>query len=311
MKARPAAELQIPFDRVTYREGQLLASRDLHDDFDTAQRLRRMHVRFLHNTWGIALGFTVYGQVSDDFVHVGPGYAIDISAREILLSQDTVLPVPQTTGATDLILVVSYTPDSVFRNLPDIAAFCAGTDIDPRAERPVFAWRTPDTLNPGPDVPLAHVRLNNGALVLVPDLSVRRYARRQVRPHIATGTVDAIGRMLADGLTVDTSDAGFAQSAEYFAKLDFSRNALIDIAAQFAGNSAFIQSAGPKQFVYRVPELLKFAPAALSLTFTVTWIGVEPATGCEPISNPFVLYTVAGVQATAFAPASQLKAGTL
>jgi len=59
MKPRPPAELQTPFDRVTYREGQLLASRDLHDDFDTAERLRRMHTRFLHYTWGIALGFSV------------------------------------------------------------------------------------------------------------------------------------------------------------------------------------------------------------------------------------------------------------
>jgi len=311
MKARPPAELQIPFDRVTYREGQLLASRDLHDDFKTEQRLRRMHTRFLHNTWGIALGFTVYGQVSDDSVHVGPGYAIDISAREILLSEDLVLPLPQTENATDFILVVGYTPDGVYRNLPDIAALCAGTDMDPRTERPVFAWRAPDTLNLGLDVPLAHIRVDNGALVLLPDLSVRRNARRQVRPHIATGTVDTIGRVIADGLTVITSDAGFAHNPEYFVRLGSSAGGLVEIAAQFAANSAFVLSAGPKQFVYRVPELLKFAPATLSLPFVVTWIGVETATGCEPVPNLFRYFTYAGIAVHAAATNLQFKGGTL
>jgi hypothetical protein len=307
MKQRPPAELQVPFDRVTYREGQLLASRDLHDDFETAQRLRRMHTRFLHNTWGIALGFAIYGSVSDDFVHIGPGYALDSFDREILLSQDLVLPVPQTTAATDLMLVVSYQPDSVYRNLPDIAVLCAGTMLDPRAERPVFAWRAPAELNPGPDVPLAHLRVNKGALVLAPDWSVRRYARRQVRPHIATGTVDSIGRVIADGLTVNTSDSGFARTPQYFARLDFAFGGGFDVAAQFGANSAFIESANAKQFVYKAPELIKFFPAALSLPFRVTWVGVEPATGCEPVSNTVVFFTAAGL--TVSATASQFNKG--
>jgi hypothetical protein len=310
MKARPPAELQIPLDRVTYREGQLLASRDLHDDFDTAQRLRRMHTRFLHGTWGIALGFSVYGQVSDDFVHVGPGYALDIFDREILLSEDIVLPVPATSAVADLVLVVSYQPDSLYRDLPDIAVLCAGSLLDPRAERPVFGWRTPDNLNLGFDVPLAHLRVNNGALALVPDLSVRRYARRQVRPHIATGSVDSIGRVIADGLTVNTSDAGFARTPEYFARLDFALGGVLDVVAQFGANSAFIESSDAKQFVYRAPELIKFAPALLSFPFRVTWIGVEPATGCEPASNPFVYFTYAGLSVSAAAPNSQFKGVT-
>jgi hypothetical protein len=310
MKARPPAELQIPFDRVTYREGQLLASRDLHDDFETAQRLRRMHTRFLHDTWGIALGFSLYGQVSDDFVHVGPGYALDSSDREILLAEDLVLPVPQTTTATDLMLVISYQPDSVYRNLPDVAVLCAGTVLDPREERPVFAWRTPDTLNLGLDVPLAHLRVNKGVLVLPPDLSVRRYARKLVRPHIATGTVTAIGREIFDGLAVNTSDAGFAGNPEYFARLDFALGGLVDVAAQFAANSAYIESSSAKQFVYVAPELIKFAPGLLPVPLTITWVGVEPATGCEPVSNPYVAYTYSGLSLSAVHPGSQFKGVT-
>jgi hypothetical protein len=299
MKPRPPAELQLPFDRVTYREGQLLASRDLHDDFDTAQRLRRMHTLFLHDTWGIALGFSVYGQISDEAVHVGPGYALDSSDREILLSEDLLLPIPLTSAATDLLLVISYLPDSEYKNLPDFAVLCAGTILDPHAERPVFAWRTPDTLNLGVDVPLAHLRIEKGVLILLPDLTVRRYARRQVRPHIATGVVAAIGRQIADGLTVNTSDAGFANVPEYFARLDFIGNAALDVIAQVGANSAFIESPTAKQFVYAAPELIRFLPGFLDLPFVIIWVGVEPATGCEPVSNPFLYYTYAGVPVSA------------
>jgi hypothetical protein len=292
MTPRPPAELQIPFDRVTYRDGQLLASRDLHDDFDTAQRLRRMHTLFLHNTWGIALGFTVYGYVSDTSVHVAPGYALDSSAREILLSEDVLLPVPLTSTATDFLLVVSYTPDAAYQNLSDIGVLCAGTVIDPRQERPIFAWRTPDTLNLGADVPLAHLRVDNGALTLPPDLSARRCAERQTQPFIATGTAAAIGRDIADGLTIDTSDAGFFGNPEYFARLDFVGNAALDIMAQFEANSAFIESSSATQFVYRAPQLTSFE-ILLQFPFVVTWVGFEPAIRCDPVSYSAVAVQVA------------------
>jgi hypothetical protein len=288
--SRPARELQIPFDRITYREGQLLASRDLQDDSQTNTRLRRMHTRFLHDTWGIALGFSIYGQVSGDSIHVGPGYALDQSAREILLSEDVELPLPSTNAIDDLMLVATYQPDSVYQNLPNLGILCAGSILDARDERPAFAWRTPDNFHPGPEIPLAHLRVQNGALITLPDLSVRRYARRMVRPHIAAGSVDALGRFILDGLTVDTSSAGFAAAPEYFVRLDFPAGGAIATLAQFAANSAFVESATPKSFVYRAEELLKFFPSSLALTLTVTWIGVEPVTGCEPASST-VYYT--------------------
>ena len=93
MNQRPPRDLQIPFDRVTYRDGQLLASRDLQDDVRADQRLRSLHTRYLHDTWGIALGFTVTASVGSSSVHVGPGYAIDASAQELLLAEDIDGPV--------------------------------------------------------------------------------------------------------------------------------------------------------------------------------------------------------------------------
>jgi hypothetical protein len=295
MKQRPPRELQIPFDRVTYRDGQLLTSRDLHDDFTAAQRLRAMHTRFLHATWGIGLGYFVNAQVGDDIVHVGPGYAVDASAREILLSQDLAIPVPQTSAVSDLMLVIGYQPDSAYQKLPDLAVLCAGSTLDPRNERPVFSWRTPDTYNLGVDVPLARIQVQQGALVLLPDLTPRIYARKLVRPHIATGTVTAGGRYIFDGLKVDTSDAGFAGTPEYFVKLDSPNGALLDLLAQFAANSAYIDSATPTSFQYFARELEKFLGDALSLDFTLRWVGVEPVSGCDPVPDPYRIFSYAGL----------------
>jgi hypothetical protein len=313
MKQRPPEELQTPFDRVTYREGQLLASRDQQDDLHANDRLRRMHTRFLHDTWGIGLGFTVNAETGDDSVHVGPGYAIDISAREILLASDIALPVPATATATDLMLVIGYQPDSAYRDLPDIARLCAGSTLDPRDEKPLFNWRTPDTLNPGTDVPLASVHVQNGALTLPPDLSVRRYASRMIRPHIGFGTLDYVstGRSPLDVIPVDTSDAGFMNTPEYFVRID--APGALDIFVQFLANSAYMEAATPKGFLYVVTGLSPAATfAPIQIPIVITWIGVEPVEGCEPVANPILVFTAAGFMMDAapkFAKATVLKKG--
>ncbi len=303
MKQRPPAELQIPFDRVTYRDGQLLASSDLRDDFRSNERLRRMHTRFLHATWGIGLGFTVDAQISDDTVHIGPGYAIDISAREILLADDIALPLPVTNDATDLMLVIGYQDDSAYSGLPNLATLCTGSGLDPRDEKPVFSFRTPDTLNLGVDVPLARVHVQNGALTLLPDLSVRRYARRMTRPHIASGELDytPTSKDLTGAIPVDTSDAGFANTPAYFVRLDATGTGLADLGAQFLANSAYIRSASSKGFVYVVPGLAGLANSNASppVQLVIRWIGVEPVGGCEPVPNIFRIFLANGLLRTA------------
>jgi hypothetical protein len=299
MKQRPPAELQVPFDRVTYRDGQLLASSDLRDDSRSNERLRRMHTRFLHATWGIGLGFTVNAQISDDMVHIGPGYAIDISAREILLADDIALPIPVTAAATDLMLVIGYLEDSAYIGLPDLAKLCTGSGLDRRDEKPVFNWRTPDTLNLGLDVPLARVHVQNGALTLLPDLSVRRYAKRMTRPHIASGELDytPTRRNLAGTIPVDTSDAGFANTPAYFVRLDAAGVGLADLGAQFLANSAYIHSASSKGFLYVVPGLAGLANpnASPPVQLIIKWIGVEPVGGCEPVPNALRIFLANGL----------------
>lgn len=297
MKQRPPVELQTPFDRITYREGQMLAARDLQDDFVTNQRLRRMHTRFLHNTWGIALGFTVNAEAGSDSVYIGPGYAIDQSAAEVLLAQNVALPVPKTDIPAVFMLVAGVKPDDLYREIPDTSMLCAGAELNPRREQPLFNWRTPDTLTVGLDIPLAAVRVQNGALLAAPDLSVRRYAARMSRPHIATGVAEfSLDRSLVAGIQVDTSDAGFAGATQYFARLDAVGGGALEAFLQFLANSAYIESATPKNFKYVVPGLaaLFFNREVVKFSFTITWIGVEEVGGCEPLTDLTKIFTLAG-----------------
>ena len=297
---RPPQDLQIPFDRVTYREGQLLASRDLQDDVRTDQRLRSLHTHYLHDTWGIALGFTVTASAGSASVGIGPGYALDDSDQEILLDVDLLLPVPNTQAITDLVLVIRHQPDSAYRALPGTASVCFGGGIDPRDERPVFVWRTLETLQTGPDVPLVKITAQLGALLGPPDLSVRRNATRFVRPHIGSGVAD-IGDSSGQTVFVDTSDAGFTQTPLYFARFEGSSPKLPPLLIAEVNALASIVDPTPAGFSLAVP--LQFLVFERFTGISVVWLGIEQVTGCEPVANilfPFLLsgFALASVAAT-------------
>ena len=293
MNPRPPADLQIPFSRVTYREGQLLASRDLQDDVRANQRLRSLHTKYLHDTWGIALGFTVSGFTGSTSVQVGPGYAIDGAARDILLAETLDLPVPNTQASAHLILVMTYQEDVAFRALPDLSLVCGSGGLDPRAERPVFGWRTLETLNLGMDVPLARISAQLGAMLAAPDLTIRRNATRFLRPHIGFGAAPAEasrGESVFGEIRVDTSDAGFSKTPQYFARITSDGAGSSGAGIALAGSLAYIDRATADSFYYNVLLL-----ATRSLTeLTVTWLGIEPVTGCEPVANLSLFFNLAG-----------------
>ena len=68
---------EISYNRVTYREGQLFAVHDMEDDQRREAWLRRLHLRYLHDTWGIALGFEVDKTNDNMSVRLKPGYAVE------------------------------------------------------------------------------------------------------------------------------------------------------------------------------------------------------------------------------------------
>ena len=52
-------DIAAPFDRITWRDGQTLTAADLAAEQSEADRLRRLHIRYLHGVWGVAEGLQV------------------------------------------------------------------------------------------------------------------------------------------------------------------------------------------------------------------------------------------------------------
>jgi hypothetical protein len=292
MTPRPPADLQIPFDRITYRDGQLLASRDLQDDARVDQRLRGLHTRYLHDTWGVALGFAVTAFAGGTTVQIGPGYAVDSSGRDLLLAENLALPVPVTQQRTALILVIGYRTDRTYRGLPDVAPVCGRGGLNPWNERPLFAWRTLETIDLAADVPLAAFAVQQGALLTSADLSVRRNAARMVRPHIGFGSVrvqpQSAGGFFPE-VQIDTSEAAFSHTPQYFARANPAQGDTSELLIAYFDALAYIDRPTATSFFYNVPFASVFETG-----LTMTWLGIEPVTGCEPVPNLQLLFTLAG-----------------
>ena len=120
-------------NRVTYREGQLFTARDMEDDRRREAWLRRLHMRYLHDTWGIALGFEVDKTNDNMSVRLKPGYAVDDQGRGLLQAETIQLPVPEVVGPESFVATLSYQEDAAFREvpapvpLPQRQQVCSGT----------------------------------------------------------------------------------------------------------------------------------------------------------------------------------------
>jgi len=286
-------DLATSFDRVTYRNGQLLTARDLGDDLRRDTRLRWLHVRYLHETWGITLGFKVQkATTNNNTIVVGPGCAVDDIGRDILLATGVTVRVPDVTGPETFVLALTYLPDAAFREQLHLPMLCFGGGIDLRHERPSLSWVRPDDVEFGPQIPLVKAVIVNGAVEGSLDLRVRRNTRRLVRPHIGMGTTEPgmtgwrpwqPSAVSMDGIevVVDTSEAGFLSTPYYFAVLD-GPDAVRDL--------GFVTQATASGFTFGyvlggegIDAGIGNAAAAEDNEWTVTWLGLEPAGGCEPV----------------------------
>ena len=296
----------------------------MRDEQRRHDRLRRLHVRYLHDTWGIALGFEVRKAEDNRAVVVGPGYAVDGTGRDILLAESIHVSVPTIQDLTPVVLTMRYQEDAAFRDRPELAALCLCGGLDPRHERPLFAWRLPDEVRFGPEVPLVQVVVEAGVIQGELDGRVRRYTQPLVRPYIGWGETepgrtgwhqrDDDGDILE--VVVDTSEVGFTRVPYYFATLqgDFGNRSeeapLMQPDVWPTGNAThlfpgrrgiFITDAGREHFTYRIIAApgLPFrraitASEAESRQWTVAWVGLEPVSGCEPALDFTRLFTLSG-----------------
>jgi hypothetical protein len=241
---------------------------------------------------------------------VGPGYALDDIDRELLLAESIAIPVPAVAGPTLLVLVMTFDPRDACACAPrGDAAVCLGHALDPALERPLFAWRTVDTLQIGADVPLCSVTVLKGIIQGAVDTRVRRYARRLVRPRVETGVTDVEREawrtqwwnesdLRGRARTVSTADAGFTSVPLYFAELvapqpSSSGHSPDEIAGAIAKAQGHIARTSIDSFEYRliVPEGFVIDMES----WVVSWIGVEPLAGCPPSADFLKLITVFGL----------------
>ncbi len=223
------ADVDIPFDRVTWRDGQPLTSRDMRDDKRTDDRLRWLHVRYLHGVWGIVSGLDV-SELNVGSAIVQPGYAIDLHGRDLLSPEATVVPYPPLAGPVLMVLVMRYRPDCEYRSQPDLRGLCPGASIPPRDEHTDFTWKAVNDVELGCDVPLVGAMIVNARRQGAFRPGVRHYARGESHPRMFSGTTQVGNTGWTEQelksakfkflqAVVDTAEAGFAFTPYYFAQL--------------------------------------------------------------------------------------------
>src|ERR1700682_1067119 len=84
-------------ERLQFFNGQRLAATDLQSIDDLNRQMRWLHNQSLHQP-GVGNGYAITGKKGDREVTIQPGYAIDSTGREIVLTQPYTQPVPPQAG---------------------------------------------------------------------------------------------------------------------------------------------------------------------------------------------------------------------
>ena len=246
-----------PIERIQFFNGQRLFAADLQDLEEFNRMMRWLHNQSLHQM-GVASGYAVSGNKGDSQITVQPGYAIDESGREIVLTQSLVIQVPPVANdgqgnAVYYDLVVSYPSDSSLTEAETRDGVCVPRGAVRLREAPVFCWAelvptddptgTPAALSAdrkvklnklnaeiesGKRIRLARAEVLNCQLNQPLSILERRNARPAQQPYISAGNTKGgtNGWSAAKGdfgitltLTVNTADAQFRSVPRYFANV--------------------------------------------------------------------------------------------
>ncbi|HJU56024.1 MAG TPA: hypothetical protein VJ715_15670 [Pyrinomonadaceae bacterium] len=131
-------------ERIKFFDGQRLFASDLQELEQFNREMRWLHNRSLHQA-GVASGYAVSGNKDDREVTIQPGYAVDNSGREIVLTQPEVLQVPPVAndGQGNPVyydLAVSYPDDARLKETETRDGICVSRSAVRLREKPVFCW---------------------------------------------------------------------------------------------------------------------------------------------------------------------------
>lgn len=291
--------------RLRYREGQDLLSRDFRDQARFEEELRWWHNRAAHGAFGVRSGLRV--KLSGQAVAVERGLAYDCFGRELILPALRVLPIPPAPGdGGGRVLVIRFREEAVAPSPGELAGVCFGGPAPQGAD---LAWIEAWRLRAADGVPLA--RLLSGEAGSFDPGFHPPLARPAAQPSVGhgatpTGGTDwepwemhGVAARLMAGLEVeiDTRAARFTQTPCYFAwvqgSIPITTPAGVPVHVPFAGHLADESPAGFR-FRLLAPRALSGpnqpSPDVLSLArqwLSVCWLGLqerheEPIFGGKP-----------------------------
>ena len=132
-------------ERLQFFNGQRLTADDLESINDFNEEMRLMHNSSLHPS-GVASGYAITGNKGNDRqVTIQPGYALDSTGHEIILTQSQVLAVPPVANdgygnPVQFDLTVSYPEASDLVETETRVGVCVGSGAVRLRESPVFCW---------------------------------------------------------------------------------------------------------------------------------------------------------------------------
>ncbi|HKP29504.1 MAG TPA: hypothetical protein VJU15_08870 [Gemmatimonadales bacterium] len=267
-------------DRIDYVEGSRLLARDLGDTARNEARWQGLHVRGLHDTWGVATGLGLALTPSRRSVVVQAGAAFDCQGQVFSLAESLELPEP-----ADLVSGIAVpTFDVVMgRNGPRWEPTGGGPG------QPGFGQR----VRIGMDIPLGRcMRLPWGELT-APSSDLRKTVHPMTRPRVGFGVTPAGGLTWTPAnwsirAIVDTSAANFSSTPRYVAWI-----ATQPDMSGFIGPFISLSSFYPTQFTVRLVAISTLGDSVIGVqlgllgrvaTMRIAWAGVESNAGCS--SNP-------------------------
>lgn len=274
-------DIAVPLQRITWRDGQTLLSRDLHDDQHYGDSLRHLHIRYLHRTWGVVEGFQVVA-LGSGAVLVGPGYALGINGRELLRPLAIRIAAPANIVASQtMYLVLSHGPYATCKTTPDLATLCTVGASAASIEQADLSWKSVTEVQPGNDILLGRVLIADGRIASAFDSSIQRRAATLDLPRMwsdvtqqgQTGwTLSPESQVSELRAVINTSDAGFVATPAYFAQLT----------GTSPTTTGFIELAAPASFTF----VARFASActraaaptpaqAESAGWTISWFAID------------------------------------
>lgn len=263
-------------DRLDYVEGARLLARDLGDTRGNEARWQALHVRGLHDTWGIATGLRLTLTPNRRGLVVGVGAAFDCRGEVIRLEQAVELPMPSTPALGFL------TPGF------DVVLDQRGVRWEPTgggADAPAFG----PGVRPGLDIPLGRTSRLVWGMLTNPDSSWRKMAHPMTRPRVLSG-LTAVGGLewfketTSIRTSVDTSAAQFRSTPRYVASIAQAPG-MSGLLGPFLSLSTFYAG----RFTARVGAVSRTGLPATAVVqmlldraggIQIAWMGIEPNAGC-------------------------------